>query len=203
MTIQIIPVRVCTCCKKETPATTDFFHVAKLGRHGLKSVCKSCCRARDLADKEKIRPYMMAYRDANKEKAREYGKKYRTENWQDLLGKKNKYKANNVWVKLRARMGNRLRFTLKNGKFGKCSEDVLGYTFNDLKSHIEKQFSTGMTWERFMRGEIHIDHIIPVSSFKADTVESEEFKACWALSNLRPMWAKDNLSKGAKLLNLI
>lgn len=59
-------------------------------------------------------------------------------------------------------------------------------------------FINGMTWEKFMAGEIHIDHIVPVSSFNIVSDECEEFKRCWSLSNLRPLWAKDNLSKGSR-----
>jgi hypothetical protein len=49
--------------------------------------------------------------------------------------------------------------------------------------------------------EIHIDHIVPQKSF--DLQDDNKWRACWALTNLRPMWAKDNLSKGGKILYLI
>jgi hypothetical protein len=44
----------------------------------------------------------------------------------------------------------------------------------------------------------HIDHIIPLSSFRFETAHDPEFKAAWALTNLRPIWAVDNLRKHAK-----
>jgi 5-methylcytosine-specific restriction endonuclease McrA len=44
----------------------------------------------------------------------------------------------------------------------------------------------------------HIDHIIPISSFSFSSPEDPEFKAAWALTNLRPLWAAQNISKGAK-----
>jgi hypothetical protein len=53
-----------------------------------------------------------------------------------------------------------------------------------------------MTWEKFMAGEIHIDHKVPESHFKYETPEDPQFKECWALHNLQPMWAKDNIQKG-------
>lgn len=52
-----------------------------------------------------------------------------------------------------------------------------------------------MTWERFCAGEIHIDHIVPLSSFDRDSEVG--MKSAWALTNL-PMWAKDNLAKSDK-----
>ena len=48
----------------------------------------------------------------------------------------------------------------------------------------------------------HIDHIRPVSSFYFTKIEDKEFKECWALSNLQPLWASENCSKGANFLNL-
>lgn len=60
-----------------------------------------------------------------------------------------------------------------------------------------------MTWDKVFGGEIHIDHIVPVSAFSIRDAGDPDFAACWALSNLRPMWAKDNRRKGAKVLSLL
>lgn len=76
----------------------------------------------------------------------------------------------------------------------------VGYTKADLALHIEKQFTDGMRWDNAR--EWHIDHILPVNSFDFKSYEDDEFKACWALSNLRPLWAKDNLEKQDKILFL-
>lgn len=56
-----------------------------------------------------------------------------------------------------------------------------------------------MSWEKLP--EIHIDHKIPLAVFNFNTAEDCDFKRAWALENLQPLWAKDNLSKGAKLEN--
>ena len=77
----------------------------------------------------------------------------------------------------------------------------LGYTVDELKTHIEKQFRKGMGWHN--RGEWHVDHIVPVASFQIDSVDSPDFKACFCLANLRPMWGKDNIRKGAKRVSLL
>lgn len=71
-----------------------------------------------------------------------------------------------------------------------------GYTIAELKKHIEAQFVGKMSWDRYRIGHIHIDHIRPVSSF--DLQDDKEFKKCWALENLQPLWAADNLAKAAK-----
>ena len=72
---------------------------------------------------------------------------------------------------------------------------LLGYSPMDLVKRIESQFTDGMSWDN--KGEWHIDHIRPVVTFNFDSTDHPEFKECWALENLQPMWATDNLSKGS------
>ena len=88
-----------------------------------------------------------------------------------------------------------LRFNKK--KDGRM-KDILGYSVDELRQHIENQFSGEMSWEKFLQGEIHLDHKIPINFFKPESVDDPAFKECWDLSNLQPLWARDNLSKGAK-----
>lgn len=57
-------------------------------------------------------------------------------------------------------------------------------------------FQPGMTWENY--GKWHIDHKTPDSWFQYNSINDDGFKKSWALENLQPMWAKDNLSKGNK-----
>lgn len=77
----------------------------------------------------------------------------------------------------------------------------LGYTAEQLRAHLERQFTKGMNWERFAAGEIEIDHIVPMSAF--DLTDDGGIKAAWALTNLRPLWAKDNRAKAARRTFLI
>lgn len=76
-------------------------------------------------------------------------------------------------------------------------EKLAGYTAIELKKHLESQFVEGMTWENY--GKWHIDHIIPISFFQYKTPDDVEFKMCWRLENLQPLWAKDNFAKRDKL----
>ena len=114
-----------------------------------------------------------------------------SEEWLEI---KRKQPANLI----RSRMGGQVRKALKYRGQTKNNKTftLLGYTKYELKDHLESQFTDGMSWDRF--NEIHIDHIRPVSSFNYTTTECEDFKKCWALNNLQPLWAKDNLSKGDK-----
>ena len=102
--------------------------------------------------------------------------------------------------KLSYRIRNRINGYLRRGtKGGRHWEDLVGYTIDDLRTQIEKQFKDGMTWETFMQGEIHIDHKIPLAVHNFEKPEDIDFKKAWALSNLQPLWAHDNLAKGSKL----
>lgn len=71
---------------------------------------------------------------------------------------------------------------------------LLGYTSLDLKTHIESLFKSGMSWENYGHKTWHIDHIRPISSFPPDA----SIREINALSNLQPLWAKENLRKNAK-----
>jgi len=91
----------------------------------------------------------------------------------------------------------RVCYAIKNKGYTRKSsiKNILGCEWEVLKEHLEKQFKDGMTWNNY--GEWHIDHIKPLSSF--DLTRRKDFiKACH-YTNLQPLWAKDNLSKGAKI----
>jgi hypothetical protein len=75
--------------------------------------------------------------------------------------------------------------------------EQLGYSAKEFVAHVERQFVDGMGWEN-MR-DWHIDHITPISSAgsEADVVALNQ------LWNLRPIWAKANISKRDRRENLI
>jgi hypothetical protein len=68
---------------------------------------------------------------------------------------------------------------------------MLGYSLQELVAHLEPLFLPGMTWDNY--GAWHIDHRKPVVSFSLP----DQITECFALANLQPLWARDNLSKGA------
>ena len=73
--------------------------------------------------------------------------------------------------------------------------EIIGCESFFLKTYLENKFTYGMSWDKFGK-EIHIDHIIPLSSAKN---EEEVLKLCH-YTNLQPLWSEDNLKKGNKLL---
>ena len=94
-------------------------------------------------------------------------------------------------------ISNRMRVgiwaSLKGTKKGRRWQHLVGYSLADLVRHLERQFESGMTWENI--GEWHIDHRIPLALFRYETETDADFKAAWALTNLQPLWAEDNMSK--------
>ena len=140
------------------------------------------------------------------------GEKYYKKNKKIVKDRSKKWKAENPdklresWSKWRKKdtsksitfMRDSLRRVLKIEKKGR-TEEILGYTRSDLIKHIEKQFLDGMTWDN--HGEWHIDHITPISVLLSSGVSDPSVINC--LSNLKPIWAKDNLSKSNKVEYLI
>jgi hypothetical protein len=70
---------------------------------------------------------------------------------------------------------------------------LLGCTPQEFRSHLEKQFSPGMTWNNYGKNGWSMDHIIPCLHF--DLSKPEEQKKCFHYTNIRPLLAKDNSRK--------
>jgi len=84
---------------------------------------------------------------------------------------------------------------LKGANKSQRTMDLLGCTIEDFKHHIMQQFHPGMTMEN--QGLWHLDHIRPCADW--DLTKPEDQAGCFHYSNYQPLWATDNLSKGAKL----
>ena len=97
--------------------------------------------------------------------------------------------------KIAKRCNAMIRYTLANPK-SKPTFEHFDFTKEELYAHIESLFTDGMSWDNM--SEWHIDHIRPLASFNFTSEDCDDFKECWALSNLQPLWASDNSKKGAK-----
>jgi hypothetical protein len=101
---------------------------------------------------------------------------------------------------LNLRIAISIRYSIKRDKRTEFNwEELVGFTLDDLKRHIEMKFTDGMTWDEFMKGKIHIDHIIPRAKLRFTSYDQDNFKKCWSLQNLQPLWAKENIRKGARM----
>lgn len=110
-------------------------------------------------------------------------------------------RARNPTYAISSRMSAALYQALKSSKAGKSWEALVGYTASELRDHIERQFVKGMGWQNM--GEWHLDHIQPISSFSFSSSSDPDFIVCWGLANLRPIWAKENISKSARRVLLL
>jgi hypothetical protein len=129
------------------------------------------------------------------EKTKEAHKRY----WKAHPEKRKEYKAKRKSTpqgKIDASMSRLINLALKGNKAGWHWETLVGYTVDELKQCLQERFTKGMTWGKFLKGEIHIDHKVPRSYFTYTTSDDPQFKECWALHNLQPLWAKDNIAKG-------
>tara|TARA_R110000782_G_scaffold255940_1_gene344833 strand:- start:322 stop:1041 length:720 start_codon:yes stop_codon:yes gene_type:complete len=155
--------------------------------------------------KEKAKKYNKKYYKKNKEKIKGRGKEYRENNIEHIKEymkgyserNKERYKIDSLYrLKINLRCRTVAAFRLKGWKKNTKTQKTLGCSFKTAHKHIERQFTKGMTWDN--KSEWHIDHIIPLSSAKT---ELELMKLCH-YRNLQPLWAKDNLEKGATIPNV-
>jgi hypothetical protein len=205
---QVINQKTCTGCNTSFPATGDYFYSQKRGVFGLASRCKKCASLAVMESRKRLDPTferIRKWRRENRDLHNLYAKRARANRSEE---RKELHRAWRRENERKRRADPKFRFLqsvrtqinlIVHGKFdGKGLLRRLGYTREQLISHIERQFTRGMTWENY--GKLgrgwEIDHIIPVSSF--DMTDDEQFRACWALTNLRPMWALANRSKQAR-----
>jgi hypothetical protein len=104
---------------------------------------------------------------------------------------RNKRKTDILW-RLSKSLRDRLYKAVTRGTKTSSAIDIVGCSVAELKIHIENQFSDGMCWQNY--GEWHIDHIRPCVSFDLTNIDQQML--CFHFSNLRPLWGKDNRSKG-------
>lgn len=136
--------------------------------------------------RQKIIEQVHGYRNnpKNKKTIRETAKRLR-----------NKYKQDPLW-RIRMNLRRRLSHVLHGNRKYKPTMKLVGCSYGKLKSYLESKFVGGMTWENYGRDGWHVDHIIPCSSFDLSTLEGQQ--KCFHYTNLQPLWAPDNLSKGNK-----
>lgn len=154
---------------KEDKLFEEFNKGNKLNKFGLNSYCKVC--------QSKL------------------NKQYFTNNKSKVIDKFQKRLKEDSLFKLKHNIRGLIRMSFKNLGHNKNSKtfDILGCTSQEFYEHIESQFLEGMSWGN--RKLWHIDHIIPISSAKTeeDVVKLNHY------TNLRPLWAIDNIRKSNKL----
>lgn len=161
---------------------------------------------------EKIKSFSKQWMDENREHVSAQRANYRKSNRDKLnaLDKAKREKNPDVYAEIRRRwkrkhlstargrilnaMHVRISAAIKGNKGGESWFRIVGYTYEELHLHLERQFTKDMSWENY--GTFwHIDHIVPVAAFDFDVQKRKAIRDCWALSNLRPLCAIENSRK--------
>jgi hypothetical protein len=205
---------VCTGCGKEKPDTDYNWHSK------VKQIRRKQCRiCQGIAGVEYYKNNINSrkvYLEENREKIsnqrstrlredEEHAERCRarTRKWQannrNHINKylKNRY-DNDPNYKMRTVLSARLRYAVVAQNLEKTvgTIELLGCSTQELRQHLEGQFREGMSWDTYGFYGWHVDHIRPCASF--DLTQEDQQRACFHYSNLQPLWAKDNLSKGDK-----
>lgn len=150
-------------------------------------------------NREKMRQYRRAHYLANREHCLALDAIYRKEHHEEKLAYRRRRRAESPQVRIGLALRTRTGMALKKGyKAGSAVRD-LGCTIDELIGHLEAQFLPGMSWENYGRSGWHIDHIVPLDAF--DLTDRAQFLRACHFENLRPLWAKDNLSKGSRVVS--
>lgn len=165
-------------------------------------------------NKSRLSVYDKEYYSKNSENKKEYSRKWRSENPERVREQRIEFfrrnrgysaeyararrKSDPVYATM-CRVRARVSAAFLNNGFNRNTktEEIIGCTWLELKEHIERQFVRGMSWNN--RGDWHIDHIVPLASAKTE----EGIISLCHFTNLRPVWAGENLRKGAKMELLI
>lgn len=156
-----------------------------------KKVCKG---TEELLDKSEFNLNRNSY-DGLSMYSRKYYNEYKKENYHVYRETYYSKKMQNPLERLSASVHTSVSACLKGKKIHKNSScfRFLGYTIHHLRSHLQKQFRDGMTWDNYGT-HWHLDHIKPRCEF--DFNKKVEFKRCWSLENLQPLTIQENLTKG-------
>lgn len=172
---------ICKICNEEK----HFKFFASKGGNQKPYECKNCLNARErdkrASDPEEYNKKKREIYQKNKDKINETRRK-------TLQKRRDEDPKYRVMMALHCRL-----YMAVKEKTGKTVE-LTGCSKEDLINHLESKFIEGMTWENY--GEWHIDHIRPCASF--DLEDPEEQRKCFNWTNLQPLWAQDNIRKGAK-----
>jgi len=180
--------KICSCCKQIKNVSEFSKHKGK--KDGYSSNCLVCIRKKNKKyrdnNKDKELKRVMRFLSKNPEWHKNYMKKYSSIKRDSDPLYKLKHNIRVRILKFMKSIG--LKKTNKTFSIVGCSPDYLKY-------YIENKFTEGMSWDKFGK-EIHIDHIIPLSSAKT---EEDIYKLCH-YTNLQPLWSVDNLKKSNKLI---
>jgi hypothetical protein len=187
-------MKICGACKMGK--TEDSFRLCKYKNGTLyyHSICSICTRQKALEYAKNHRDDRKKYQKDYSATNPEYKKEWKSINKDKIRRQERERHATDINFKLKKNVSRSIRHAIT--KQGLSTFKHLPYTVQELKKHLESQFDTKMSWDNY-GSYWHIDHIIPHSLFKYVSMEDDAFNICWALSNLRPLEAHQNMMDGS------
>tara|TARA_R110000823_G_C15782297_1_gene485223 strand:- start:59 stop:832 length:774 start_codon:yes stop_codon:yes gene_type:complete len=189
----------CSVCEETKP--TEAFYPSHGGRK--RGRCIECLKVisakRHKETYEEKKQYYADYYQKNNEYRKGWQSQYRkTERGKETRKRSKKQYESRPEQRITKAQKRRIKTALNRKNLNKCTTTLkyIGCTAKELKHHLESQFKEGMTWENYGYEGWHIDHIKPISSF--DLSDTDQQLECFNHKNLQPLWAEENLSKGAK-----
>jgi hypothetical protein len=104
-------------------------------------------------------------------------------------------------IKIKRIMSSLMSNVCKSGGISKNYRktlDILGYSWEDFKIHIESQFEDAYSWDAYGNKGWSIDHILPVDWFIQNKVFDIKVVNC--LNNLKPLNSIDNIKKSNSII---
>jgi len=134
------------------------------------------------------------YKEANREAITKRDSNYKKTHRAEINANKRRRTMHDTNFRLVNNLRRRIGNALNGRSKAAPTLELLGCTVDQCHAHLEKQFVDGMSWSN--REEWHIDHIRPIASFRLE--DPDQQRICFHYTNLQPLWARDNLVKGAK-----
>lgn len=221
-------VKFCKFCEEEKEDT--YFSKNKNTKDGLQTYCKKCVIKKTKQwnenNKEKLKEIKRKYNKKFRLQNPNYSKKYYKSNNEKINSQKQKWVEKNINYQKEYREVNKehiskkyverlekdfifkyshnirnlIRGSFKRGckgvyKKGLKTENILGCSIDFFIEYISNKFKNGMTLEN--HGEWHLDHIIPIATAQSE----DELIKLNHYTNFQPLWSKENLKKGSKIIN--
>lgn len=174
--------------------------IAMMTEYNSRPEVKARMRKYRINNRKKLRKKEKAWREKNPIRAKEIARRKRIKSYKNPL------------VRIRHNISRGINFALHRQGSSKAGESImkkLEFSIEELRIHLEKLFEPWMSWNNYgpynknwdnndvKTWTWQIDHIIPQSEFKYDSMDHPDFHKCWALENLRPYSARANSVDGS------
>jgi hypothetical protein len=167
-----------------------------------KATCREC-----------YKPTRQKYYESHAPEIVIHNSEYKKKNRKFVNERERNRRKNDIGYKLYNTVRSIVKISIKrnNGhKDGAPTLKYLAYSINELQQHLESLFEPWMRWDNWGKYDARtwndsdpatwtwqIDHVIPQSDSPYINMNDDNFKKCWALQNLRPLSARQNVIEGS------